>query len=91
MAQREEPESPGSMQSAESMQSTEPGYPLVTVEEATSDGHSAYSQASTPVRAARRRPVSEQLLGRSRPQAMHEDGEGKRVSLRVQKYILTDY
>ncbi|KAL1696581.1 hypothetical protein GGG16DRAFT_85014 [Schizophyllum commune] len=76
MAQREEPESPGSMPSAESMQSTEPGYPLVTVEEATSDGHSAYSQASTPVRAARRRPVSEQLLGRSRPQAMHEDGEG---------------
>ncbi|KAL1747929.1 hypothetical protein HDZ31DRAFT_60801 [Schizophyllum fasciatum] len=69
MAQAE-PESPQSLQSAE------PQYPLVTVEEATSDGHSAYSQASTPVKAARRRPVSEQLLGRSRPKPMHEDGEG---------------
>lgn len=66
----EGPESP------ESGRSVDEQYPLVTVEEATSDGHSAYSQASTPVKATRRRPVSEQLLGRSRPRPMHEDGEG---------------
>lgn len=51
------------------------GIPMVTVEVATSDGHSIIS---TPVKRARPRPMSEQLLGRSRPQGFHEDtGHGK--------------
>lgn len=64
------------------------GYPVVTVEEPTLDGHSAPddreyldgergSVLETPVKVARRRPVSEQLLGRSRPKGMYEeDGDG---------------
>ncbi|OCH91742.1 hypothetical protein OBBRIDRAFT_833966 [Obba rivulosa] len=52
--------------------------PIVTVEEATADGHSdpSRSPAETPVKRARPRPVSEQLLGRSRPQAICEDSHG---------------
>ncbi|KAG0697268.1 hypothetical protein DFH29DRAFT_160061 [Suillus ampliporus] len=46
------------------------GLPIVTVEEATVDGHSDHE---TPMKRARPRPLSEQLLGRSRPKAMHED------------------
>ncbi|OCH83538.1 hypothetical protein OBBRIDRAFT_840453, partial [Obba rivulosa] len=52
--------------------------PIVTVEETTADGHGDPSQspAETPVKQARPRPVSEQLLGRSRPQAICEDSHG---------------
>ncbi|KAG2030786.1 hypothetical protein BDR03DRAFT_161432 [Suillus americanus] len=44
--------------------------PIVTIEEATVDGH---SDVETPIKRVRPRPVSEQLLGRSRPKAMYED------------------
>lgn len=44
--------------------------PIVTIEEATVDGH---SDVETPSKRARARPLSEQLLGRSRPKAMYED------------------
>ncbi|KAG1847994.1 hypothetical protein C8R48DRAFT_779063 [Suillus tomentosus] len=47
-----------------------PTVPLVTIEEATVDGH---SDLETPVKRARLRPLSEQPLGRSRPKAMYED------------------
>ncbi|EMD32355.1 hypothetical protein CERSUDRAFT_108803 [Gelatoporia subvermispora B] len=52
--------------------------PIVTVEEATADGHSdpSKSPAETPAKRARPRPVSEQLLGRTRPQAMCEESFG---------------
>jgi hypothetical protein len=33
--------------------------------------------AATPVKKARLRPLSEQLLGRSRPRPTHEDDEGQ--------------
>ncbi|KAH9896427.1 hypothetical protein C8Q73DRAFT_788785 [Cubamyces lactineus] len=57
--------------------------PIVRVEEATADGHSAptddereqVSLSETPVRRARPRPMSEQMLGRPRPQAICDDGE----------------
>ncbi|KAF9482957.1 hypothetical protein BDN70DRAFT_892146 [Pholiota conissans] len=71
-------------------------YPILTIEEATADGHGppdddeeimeedegsveeevAVSQAATPVKKARPRPLSEQLLGKSRPKPMYEDEEG---------------
>ena len=62
-------------------------FPILTIEEATSDGHGApddeellnvreTAAAATPVKKARARPVSEQLLGRSRPKPMHEDEDG---------------
>ncbi|KAF9055274.1 hypothetical protein BDZ89DRAFT_1087946 [Hymenopellis radicata] len=56
----------------EAMDGDEPddAIPIIAVESATSDGHST---VSTPVRRARPRPVSEQMLGRSRPQGFHED------------------
>ncbi|KAK0475256.1 hypothetical protein IW261DRAFT_1422569 [Armillaria novae-zelandiae] len=55
--------------------------PIVTVEAATYDGHEdpAADEAlmATPVRRARPRPASEQLLGRVRPQGIYEDsGKG---------------
>ncbi|RDB27260.1 hypothetical protein Hypma_004359 [Hypsizygus marmoreus] len=67
--------------------------PIVTVEAATSDGHSAPDDHSiieeeeedqvqdeqplaTPVKRARPRPLSEQLLGRSRPRPMYEGEDG---------------
>ncbi|KAH9487444.1 hypothetical protein JR316_0001520 [Psilocybe cubensis] len=80
-------------------------YPILTIEEATADGHgkpddwddviSGYESGSadgcseelgfkeekpvvdaTPVKKARARPLSEQMLGRSRPKPMYEDEEG---------------
>lgn len=54
--------------------------PIVTVESATSDGHSdcADSVASeTPAKKNRPRPVSEQVLGRPRPSPIYEDPDGK--------------
>lgn len=63
-------------------------YPILTIEEATSDGHGDPEEetteseegklpATTPVKRTRVRPLSEQLLGKSRPKAMHEDEEGE--------------
>ncbi|KAI8973078.1 hypothetical protein BD414DRAFT_447875 [Trametes punicea] len=62
--------------------------PIVRVEEATADGHSAatddgheeapageMSVSETPVKRARPRPMSEQMLGRPRPQAICDDGD----------------
>ncbi|KAI0692931.1 hypothetical protein C8T65DRAFT_711302 [Cerioporus squamosus] len=64
-------------------------HPLVRVEEATADGHSAptddevernppeeVSLNETPNKRARPRPMSEQMLGRPRPQAICENSEG---------------
>ncbi|KAL6299475.1 hypothetical protein BKA93DRAFT_870647 [Sparassis latifolia] len=53
--------------------------PMVTVEEATADGHSEASL--TPVKRARPRPMSEQLLGKARPQAVCESQEGDVLSI----------
>ncbi|KAJ3980260.1 hypothetical protein F5890DRAFT_1557848 [Lentinula detonsa] len=64
---------------AASLRSVSGGAPLLTLEEATSDGHErvAEDELSTPMKRARPRPLSEQLLGRKRPQGIHdEDGEG---------------
>ncbi|KAF5333934.1 hypothetical protein D9758_018161 [Tetrapyrgos nigripes] len=58
--------------------SINPHAPMLTLEEATSDGHErdTDSAVSTPAR-RRPRPMSEQMLGRSRPQPVYdEDGEG---------------
>jgi hypothetical protein len=63
-------------------------FPIVTVEEATSDGHEAPDDepiaqpverpCQTPPRRPRVRPLSEQLLGRrARPVGIYEDGDGK--------------
>ncbi|EGO19639.1 hypothetical protein SERLADRAFT_443108 [Serpula lacrymans var. lacrymans S7.9] len=57
--------------------------PVLTLEEATADGHSPIDEESngslleTPVKRARARPrpLSEQLLGRSRPRPLYEDDE----------------
>lgn len=64
------------VQSNSPARSTE--YPLLTVEEATSDGHGdPDASLATPLKKARPRPMSEQLLGKSRPKGMYEeDGEG---------------
>lgn len=69
-------------------------YPIVTIEEATSDGHGGSDDdevlqeepqqqqpVATPVKKARPRPLSEQLLGRSRPRPMIEDDEGRFISV----------
>ncbi|KAF9258752.1 hypothetical protein L218DRAFT_711641 [Marasmius fiardii PR-910] len=72
----EHPESP----EAPSVVSSRRGPPLLTLEEATSDGHGRSDDdipLTTPSKRVRPRPVSEQLLMRSRPRAIHEDdGEG---------------
>ncbi|KAJ3725176.1 hypothetical protein C8R42DRAFT_718664 [Lentinula raphanica] len=53
-----------------SVQSVPGRAPLLTLEEATCDGHEAVNdkELSTPLKRARPRPLSEQLLGRKRPQ-----------------------
>ncbi|KAF5376919.1 hypothetical protein D9615_007315 [Tricholomella constricta] len=69
-----------------------PQPPIVTVEAATCDGHGAPDDDSildeeqevpeeelplaTPVKRARPRPLSEQLLGKSRPRPMYESEDG---------------
>ncbi|KAF9219060.1 hypothetical protein BS17DRAFT_439592 [Gyrodon lividus] len=58
--------------------------PIVTIEEATVDGHWMGDEESaapmeTPVKRARARPMSEQLLGRSRPKAMYEGDDDNGV------------
>ena len=56
------------------------GNPIPTVEEATTDNHDVDGLSSavqtTPVKKPHLRPLSEQLLGRARPQAMHEEESG---------------
>ena len=64
--------------------------PLVRVEEATADGHSpptddekappVPSLGETPPKRARARPMSEQMLGRPRPQAICDNSEGDGTS-----------
>ena len=58
--------------------------PMVRIEEATADGHSAVtdeerSLSETPGKRVRPRPLSEQMLGRPRPQAIcdNSDGDGE--------------
>ncbi|KAG5650532.1 hypothetical protein H0H81_011921 [Sphagnurus paluster] len=68
-----------------------PKLPIVTVEAATCDGHGEPDDHSileeeeeiledqpleTPVKRARARPMSEQLLGKSRPKPMYESEDG---------------
>ncbi|KAF9527941.1 hypothetical protein CPB83DRAFT_855475 [Crepidotus variabilis] len=69
--------------------------PILTIEEATADGHAFVDEDldeddsgrdedsqdetdsnATPAKKARQRPLSEQMLGKSRPKPMHEDDEG---------------
>lgn len=66
--------------------------PIVTVESATSDGHSdcADSVASgTPAKKNRPRPVSEQMLGRPRPSPIYEDPNGGFVHVSWRRWTLT--
>jgi len=51
------------------------GNPILTIEEATVDAHDPATLV-TPVKPARPRPVSENLLGKPRPKGIHEDGDG---------------
>ena len=78
-------------------------YPILTIEEATADGHDDLGEeemgskkkfmevgdvpSATPVK-RRIRPLSEQLLGRARPKAIHEDEDGWFQSVSVQVEIL---
>ncbi|KAK0199510.1 hypothetical protein DFS33DRAFT_1388474 [Desarmillaria ectypa] len=59
--------------------------PIVTVETATCDGHEDPGAdkvlVATPVRRARQRPTSEQLLGRVRPRGIYEDPESGALSV----------
>ena len=50
--------------------------PLLTVEEAMCDHSGDYDDDPTPTKMARPRPVSEHLLGKSRPVAVYDNGEG---------------
>ncbi|KAI1792344.1 hypothetical protein LXA43DRAFT_354749, partial [Ganoderma leucocontextum] len=59
-------------------------HPMVRIEEATADGHSAptddekegMSLSETPNKRVRPRPLSEQMLGRPRPQAICDNSDG---------------
>ena len=85
---------PSSQVSASTTSSVPMPHPIVTVEEATVDGHSVDQDAlsyQTPVRRARARPVSEQMLGRSRPKAIcDDDGDGWFSSYRALQEPCTD-
>ena len=52
------------------------GNPMLTVEEATADGHDVDDLETTPAKKPRPRPLSEHMLGKSRPLAMHEEESG---------------
>lgn len=60
-------------------------YPIVTVETATCDTHedpvADKALMATPVRRARPRPASEQLLGRVRPRGIYEDSDNGALSV----------
>ncbi|EPQ51625.1 hypothetical protein GLOTRDRAFT_117955 [Gloeophyllum trabeum ATCC 11539] len=66
----------------EAPEASSPRSPLLTLEEATEDGHHDELHQvplETPIKAARARPVSEQLLGQtkqSRPTPIYDDGDG---------------
>jgi len=80
-------------------------YPIVTIEEATSDGHGGPDEdevlqepqferqqpAATPVKKARLRPLSEQLLGRSLPRPTHDDDEGQFILFCILLYFLLTF
>ena len=67
-------------------------YPILTIEEATADGHGddlnepimeeseeeeeSVQVVATPIKRPRPRPLSEQLLGKSRPVPVHEGEDG---------------
>ena len=54
--------------------------PVVNIEEASCDGHSDHGSdppPSTPSKKVRPRPVSEQVLSKTRPQGIHEESDGK--------------
>ena len=55
--------------------------PVVNIEEASCDGHSDDHgndpPPSTPSKKVRPRPVSEQVLSKTRPQGFHEESDGK--------------
>ncbi|KAK0448447.1 uncharacterized protein EV420DRAFT_843673 [Desarmillaria tabescens] len=59
--------------------------PVVRVETATCDGHEDPGAdkmlVATPVRRARPRPASEQLLGKARPRGIYEDSENGALSV----------
>jgi len=78
-------------------------YPILTIEEATADGHGDLEEdemgdkkksvdgnlpSATPVK-RRIRPLSEQLLGRARPKAIHEDEDGRFQCVSVQVCMLS--
>lgn len=66
--------------------SERPGQPIVTIEEATTDGHGSDNDApimETPVKKARPRPMSEQMLGKSRPRPIVDDADGRYSLLAV--------
>ena len=68
--------------SLESNAESERQPPILTFEEATTDGHGdgesdISSCAGTPIKRARPRPMSEQLLGKARPKAILDDAVGK--------------
>ena len=50
--------------------------PLLTMEEATYDHSGDDDEDPTPMKTARPHPVSEQLLSKSRPVTMYDNGEG---------------
>jgi len=79
-------------------------YPIVTIEEATSDGHGGPDDdevlqeepqrqqlAATPVKKARLRPLSEQLLGRSWPRPTHDDDEGQFIPFYLVPYFILTF
>jgi len=80
------PESPASSIAASSISaSSVAAYPILTVEAATADGHSCNEDdddipLNTPAKRSRQRPISEQLLGRTRPKPFHEDSEDGALS-----------
>ncbi|KAM6490974.1 hypothetical protein JOM56_013594 [Amanita muscaria] len=82
------PDIAGSRRSSASYEESGRFPPLLMVEEATNDGHGVPAdyheplnevpriEIGTPSNKARPRPVSEQMLGKSRPVPMYQDDEG---------------
>ena len=70
-----------------------PGNPILTVDEATVDEHDVDGLSSavqtTLVKKPRPRFLSEQLLGRARPQAMHEEPGNFYLLLHIVRKKLT--
>lgn len=72
---------PGSVSEREEDETQLPSItPILTIEEATVDGHGDHESESvntTPVKRVRPRPVSEQSLGHGRPKPYYEGDEGE--------------